>query len=513
VAARPARSRAETRALAERVAAELRELRQKAMGRGCPTALVVPTQGGTRGHAQAACVVEGFSQPVSGRVLDFSTEYPGVYLFAGHWDLDSGAAVPCPSLVPTKRGTFDLSQWSLPDPADVAFVYFPQGQLGSNGVEFDGACHLVACSGLDYQSTAQGFRLTRCSDPYTVVLGRAGEIRVVKGLPRAAGVISSPGALPLPPARPGPARPPNRDPEALGPVAVAPFPNPATLPPGIDATVRPDGYLNLTVHVVDPDGDPLWCHWTTRDGGGFSSSQQAPLRWDPEARVWSCVWEFHPPPGAVENAVYTLDYAVRDSRGGLLTGTLGAGGQVLIAGRDRLAFTNKAAVRTLTLCNTDGSGLVNLTPGAPFAWGLCWAPDGTRLLYKNSQGWPPPGGGWWGKNISTDLWVVHADGSGNQKLMDTRAAGYQALLNATYMEGGAQILATVLSPGGTIHIVQLNADGTHPENPSVRSPKRVLDTGLVEEPAGRASSPYRIAKLPTRPGYALGANGNFYLLD
>ncbi|MEW6280387.1 MAG: hypothetical protein AB1758_17285, partial [Candidatus Eremiobacterota bacterium] len=242
-----------------------------------------------------------------------------------------------------------------------------------------------------------------------------------------------------------------------------------TLPPGIDATVRADGYLTLEVTAGDPDGEPLVCQWRTSDPGGFSSLSRTEMHYGPGG--WVSRWEFHPPPDAPVNSIYTLECVVTDPRGGSATGRIGATGTVQILPAQRIAFTDAVGARTYAM-NVDGTGLTTMDPGQPgIRYKICgWSPDGSKLLIKSSAGWTGVG------EDRMDLYVMNHDGSGLARVLDTRAAGFQGLLFPCFSPDGTQI--AVSGDTGTFQIGLLTADGKDPSNPSRAGPQIVCDTGM-----------------------------------
>ncbi|MEW6280412.1 MAG: prepilin-type N-terminal cleavage/methylation domain-containing protein, partial [Candidatus Eremiobacterota bacterium] len=474
--ARPAASRASARAVAEHLAQQLRAVRQQALASGEPAALVLP--GGT-GHTASYYVAAGRERPVVTRRVRLDREFPGVAIFRGRWDTVGASVTTSPGTLATKEGPFRLSDWVLPSAGDAALVFHPSGAVLAEGDEVARAFHLVVAGGLRYTREGSSWRLDQARDPWTVSVSRGGEVRLSRGIPYAAPSVETGAPIGFPgptaPLSVSPFQAPNRDPELSGPVTVWPLPNPRTLHTGIDATVRPDGFLTLELRADDPDGEALTCLWRTTDPGGFSSEFRTEMHFDPGQQNWVSRWEFHPPPGAAPESVYTLRCDVWDPRGGRVEGRIGASGQVQVLRRQRLAFTDRVA-GTVLACNEDGTGLLVLTDDLPDIfpsrefWSCGWSPDGSKLLLRNRFDTSRDG--------MCDLYVVNQDGSGVLKLVDTRAAGYDRFMFAAFSPDGTRVVCTVQDPAGNLVVALVNADGTHPDNPAVRAPKTVHTTGI-----------------------------------
>lgn len=456
---RSAGSGAQTRAVAEILADELRAARQRALATGTPVAVAVPSQGNTVPHSRSIYLLEGPSPPRLTRVVTFR-DYPDAVVFVGSWPVTAGL-VPTASkpALASKWEDFDLASWQAPEPDDHLFVFTPDGAATSNGrARFDGAYHLLVTLGVEYTGGSvdgqPSFVPTRVCKPVTVSVSPAGEVAVTEGVRGSNGAISSQetAVTTTPPAAPAPpvTGSGNNDP-VIDSIDPFPAPNTATLPPGIDCTVEPEGFLTLRVSARDSDGDPLEVDWTASQGT-FSSDQPRPMAWDHRSGTWRATWEWYPPPGVGPAQQFALTCTVIDGRGGSDTRTFGAAGAVETLEVGKIVFcSDRDGNWEIYLMNDDGTDQTNLTmePGtderprfSPDGSKICfvswrtgtqqvftmnpdgsdvrqltttpgweatyphWSPDGTKITY--STGPINPGGGSW------DTWIMDADGSNRQ---------------------------------------------------------------------------------------------------
>lgn len=451
------------------VTEKFKAARQTAIMRATPVAVVVPA--GSVPHAQSVYTVEGSFRPRVTAVANFGVEHPETVLFAGAWNLD-----PTQLLDPTSANSagpldsgshlqgFVFADWQPPVPADLHFVFTPTGAVVTNSaVHFDGSYHLVIAQGVEYSNMSLGglptFRLERAAKPYTISITPAGDISYQSGVAAASTVLvdSTPINTAGAPNNPPPiAVPGNLNPQ-IDSLVVTPEPVPATLPPGIDATVDLRGFLSLEVEATDDDGDPLFCTWQA-DGGVFSSTVEERMIWR-DGR-WRSRWQWQVPPGAAVGDEFVLQTTVRDPRGGSDTGLVGVSGRILVIDDPKIVFSsnvdgdydlylmNGDGTETrqlfdlpgdqewpefssdgtriayisdvsgrpqLYVCNRDGSDIRQVS-NAPAPWEALnpsWTPDGSRLVYS----WRDPAGG-------TQSYVVGADGNGQQQIMNHPGDGY-----------------------------------------------------------------------------------------
>jgi TolB protein len=193
----------------------------------------------------------------------------------------------------------------------------------------------------------------------------------------------------------------------------------------------PDG--RAIVYSAVPPGQPLWA------GGGISASgpfrdvyvmnadgsDQRNLTHTQEAEEWPGGWS---PDGR------TIAFAAYDGRSFriFVINADGSGKRALTHevtdtfmswspdGR-KMAFFDDGA---LFVVNADGSGLRRLARNVAFQGGPSWSPDGQKLIFvrlrhpkkiRPATGEPPPPS----PPPAADLWVMGADGSGQQNLTRT----------------------------------------------------------------------------------------------
>ena len=233
-------SQANPDAVAAVVSSEMRSARLRAMAKSIPVAVVIPSQNGARAHAQSMYVLEGYLPGVTPRnpilppepppkmirVIDFSKEYPGVYLYAGDWGVDS-TLLNDPTLTPAigdLAGT-SLEGWTEPTSRDYQYVFLPDGRVLTNDLtHFDGNYHLLVATNLSYaassaptgtplMTTTPGyFSLTGVHSPVTISISSQGSVGTTKALVAATGVSDCGEGLPsVPPASAPVLSPPTND--------------------------------------------------------------------------------------------------------------------------------------------------------------------------------------------------------------------------------------------------------------------------------------------------------------
>ena len=426
----------QSRALGETLLARLHQTRQRAMASGSPVGLALARQG------QVAYWLEG--EPARQRTGTFpwSGELPQGLCFFGEWPLDSGT------------WTADPDSATVTHPNDALLVFSPAGQVRSNLRLHQDSFWLVSCSAY---SAASG-NLQSVTDPWSLQIRKTGLISLWQGL--ASGSAVSQPALPglMGPSAPLPPLAGNHPP-VLDLVSAEPEPVAGSLPAGVDAAVRPDGYLSFRVEARDPDDEVLRCHWQT-DSGRFSAVQEARMEWEPERQKWVSHWTFSPPTNAQPGEVYTLQCRVRDPRGNQVSGTFPVGGRVLISRRPRLCFASDVdsgdpTRRGLYLSNLDGMERRLLFDGRGTLDCPRWSPDGSRILFLYD-----PGAG-----INLDLWIARADGSGRKKLIDASSQGWLLVAGAAFTPDGTKIVVDGFRTGSH-DLVWIDVDGNRPSNPA-----------------------------------------------
>ncbi|MGE0494482.1 MAG: TolB family protein [Vulcanimicrobiota bacterium] len=322
-------TKADPKALAMVVAAELRAARAKAMKEGLNVAVVFPSNDGLVPHSRSSYRLTGTTKGQVDRFADYSKESQA-FLAVVSYPSPSTTELFAPSPyrpVPTVQG------WPRDATKDYIFMFSPDGRVVTNDMPtIGGNYHIVACGGLDYQPTGTPtgtptmtdrpnyFELTAVTTPVSIVISPGGAVSVKPGLDQGNDLPLA-GALPAPPAPPTtPSSFPNTDPLLEG---VNIFPEPlsqddddfdAVLPVGNGAY---EPHLELKVKASDPEGDPLTCEWTSEpitgtEPGTFTTPPGA-LRLSSD-NVF--VWNWYPPPSAVAGDRFTLTCTVRDNLGG-----------------------------------------------------------------------------------------------------------------------------------------------------------------------------------------------------
>lgn len=374
-------SKTSVRAGAQITASYFGLARQRARAQGYPVAVCFPTEFGAIRHTRRVLLIEGAERARLLRSSNLETDAPGVNLFLGHWNLDAGTNLD----TPLTTASLDLANWAPDYSDDVLFAFLPTGELVTNHTHFSGAYHLVACQELDYALVNVGAtpsaRLSACNNPTTVVVSPSGAVRFNTGLRAGSSVL--PGGTDLAAAQStAPPSGTNQSPQIITPVTVAPKPKSLTLPPGIDATVRLDGFLTLEARAGDPDGDALYAHWES-DAGGYFSNVSPELPMEYRDGEWFSRYEWAPPEGAVGGQTYQLKCVVSDHRGGIdeaFVGALGTG-NVLTIDRGRIVFTSqKYGDTSIYSMNADGTDIQRLTDGN-FDSGPVGSPDGRNIIF------------------------------------------------------------------------------------------------------------------------------------
>ena len=397
---RGALSNATSRAIADRLAAEIGQARAEAIRDNVPVAVVFPS---SENYCQGIYILRGHERGVLRREVDWSSEARGVGLFTGYWPLDPAITEGNASNLPATAGrgdAFDPFSWAMPVPTDAALIFTPSGACTSNGmVHFDGAFHIVAMSGVSSSNgsapsggptTPLTYRtLDGVSDPVTISVSYRGDVKVSKGLVGATGTLGAGAALgtvsPLPSLSSGP----NADPVVdADDVVVLPRPHdPALLPPGILASCDVDRYLTIRVAATDPDGDALFTDWTANQGF-FSTAGRQAMEWSPQRQRWETSVEWRPPTTATDGQIFDLNCTVTDGKGGsvVLGGDVVTALKVVTADSGILVVSERYT-SILKAFNSDGSGLREINLPDSVCTMSC-SPDGERLVFSFWGGGP-----------------------------------------------------------------------------------------------------------------------------
>lgn len=424
-------NRAHVRAEAEQLAELLRSLRQQAITQGRPVGLGIPSAGQSKAASAGYYLLEGEVRPKVVRTVTLGRER-SVQLAGACW-----SEVPFVAGNPTSftDSSYTLSNWQAPYPQDGLLMFLPTGEVLTNLPTYQGEVALVLGYALEGQwSTLSGrpaVRLDQAKGPMVVWCSLLGDVRQEAGLASAphrtvAALVGSPSAA-LPPITPtsGNSAPVFISlPPLATPLQISPPPNPNTLgtvSPGNTGTLRLKRYVSLKVSARDPDGDALFCHWTSVGNlGRFTKEGEVQMRYDPSQDAWIGTWAWHAPAGAAASDVFELHAEVVDKRGGVATlnGSISGGGKFQILTPGRLAFTRG---QDTWMSNWDGSDPVIVARGLSRPR---WSRDGETLCCLNST------------SLNTQLWVVAPDGRAQQKLLD-RAGTY--LSQGSFSPSGSRI--------------------------------------------------------------------------
>ncbi|MHC9539748.1 MAG: prepilin-type N-terminal cleavage/methylation domain-containing protein [Vulcanimicrobiota bacterium] len=437
------KEKADSKALAETLAEELRLARQKAMTKEIPVGVIFPGDEKFPGEEckspvmQSCYILEG-ETPRHTRTIDYSKAYPSTYIFIGFWDLASGHG-PVTNAQPSTGSnydTFDVENWGagtqFKDCRDFALIFTPAGTVRTNKLpNFDCDFHILVNRAVAYEVAAlptsafddgfmlcfldpgKYFKLKSVCDPYTINISVHGEITVtpgVTGLPAGSPAVTTDpfhvDPVPAPPAPPGTLNNP-----AIDTVDINPAPNAATLPSGADATVRKEQYVTFTVKASDANSDTLWCRWTavkTRGAaggtGGITPEEESRMEWNYSENKWNAVTEWRPPSDAVIGDQYTLTCTVIDRNGGTVT----VAKVVEIVG-GKIVYVKKVnGFEEIFIMNGDGSSEKQLTfmPGGGSNGNPCLSQDASKIAFVSDR-------------IHTaEIFIMNVDGSDQKQLTD-----------------------------------------------------------------------------------------------
>lgn len=348
-----------------------RQARQEALSRRRPVAVMLPSASGSMPNVSSYYILEGETLPQITRVRSYASEYRTAQAFVGTWPLNAASAstqTTTLTMPGSKWAAFNLNNWLPPASAqDYAFCYLPDGTLRTNGLSlFDNAYHVAISSGLAFSGSAGNFQLTRAGSSFTLTLSPAGSVTIESGLAAQNGSIDTsvnfaPPVAALPPSTTSLV---HQNPVMVGEPKIFPPPDPALLPPGINATLTRDQFLSLETVAKSPSGEPLFCNWQVVSpvpaaGQGSYSFQGSGGRmvWDPQADsgngAWRTVWQWRPPPTALPNDVYRLQCVVQNYGGTPLAAQIK---EIKVVPPGNIFFeTNRSGGPEVWSMNEDGS--------------------------------------------------------------------------------------------------------------------------------------------------------------
>jgi WD40-like Beta Propeller Repeat len=358
---------ADTKAVADMIAAELSAARQQAITEGQPVAFAIPSENGAKPHSQGYGIIEGYT-PSLASVKSFAAEHPNTCVAVGV--IGPGSTIGKPELALVGQ-SFDLVPWLVASGADkdYVFCFLPDGSLVTNDLPlYSGGYNILVSSGLSYSSSSPPpgtgwgmapsyFQLNEGASLRTISVSPLGEVSVGRD---AAGVSmvdrldfqEVPAAVPSLPGV-------TASTPVLLDIEVFPIPDVANLPPGIEALVDVKGHLTLQVTATDSDPERrLYCDWSSDRGGPFSRPDQHPMEWEQDAvgpgvGAWVSRVEWRPPPGANGGELFELSAEVTDPSGTSDTDRIGATGLVQTVHRSKILFQSQRAT---------GNGLYTMLP-------------------------------------------------------------------------------------------------------------------------------------------------------
>ncbi|MHC9539752.1 MAG: prepilin-type N-terminal cleavage/methylation domain-containing protein [Vulcanimicrobiota bacterium] len=439
------KEKADSKALAETLAEELRIARQKAMSKEIPVGVIFPSDEKFPGEEckspvmQSCYILEG-ETPKHTRTIDYSKVYPSTYIFIGFWDLapGHGSVTSDQPSTGSNYDTFDVENWGagteFKDCRDFALIFTPAGTVRTNKLpNFDCDFHILVNRAVAYEVAAlptsafddgfmlcfldpgKYFKLTSVCEPYTINISVHGEITVtpgVTGLPTGSPVVTTDpfhvDPVPAPPAPPVTLNNPTID-----TVDINPAPNAATLPSGADATVRKEQYVTFTVKASDANSDTLWCRWTAvktmgaaGGTGGITPEEESRMEWNYSENKWNAVTEWRPPSDAAIGDRYTLTCTVSDRNGGTVT----VAKVVEIVGGKMSFWKFDGTTREIWVMNEDGVGRKKLYSFNGYTEGpTVFSPDGTKIIFCRC-------------GAVGDICMMNSDGSGLLNITQTPKA-------------------------------------------------------------------------------------------
>lgn len=397
---RGGQSSVQSRGLAEELAEELRAARAKAIAEQAPVGIAFPSANASTGIGRSFYQLEGPSEPIATRSVDYSGSYPEAVVFFGIWGTGSTATM----FPGVNESGFVLTDWTLQDPTDYHLIFTPSGSVISNGLaHFSGGYFdiLVSNGVTEGGGTASGSLVlrepTQVSHPYTVRVSPTGAIGVGRGVwggpvPEA-GQLSTANAAAATPLTYAPNTPPF-DVQ----VSTEPKPNQES-DGGAVAVVGRTKYLNILVDALDREGDQLVMRCRAEQVGGgdtgtFSSAFPTDMVFDQSKNRWVGSWTWSPPPSARSGDIFRIVAEVSDDNQ-TWTPEVELGAQiegVEIEEVNKLACVNAkgsggAATFEVAWMNSEGTNVYSLT------WAKTnrvrttpsWSPNGHKLAFYSME--------------------------------------------------------------------------------------------------------------------------------
>lgn len=401
------------REMAHSLVADLRFARSEANRSGKLVAYCLPSEGRTNRFSRNAILRRGSQRGHVQKVIPYDQAFNGS-IFVGEWP---GSALSA-ERVPVG--------WETATTDEYCIFFRPDGTAFSNSIPaLDGNFPLVVGS----KFTPSGGTLAGVVDPHTVWVSGSGNVSLEEN--------KTPTGVLLPPTGTEPTVATlnlSREPSELSPKIESVKFLPEGIP-GQDTVGLGQNYVNIhpdqkeaaskhleygiaTMKVVasDPDGGPLYFDLsaiaTDGDGGNFTVSNETGAMdyiYDPRTDQghWQALISWRPPPGAPEDAVYELQFTVRDEEGNTDTTVSGAGLLPRFATLPPAQMVLQSTDRQLYLANIEGANSLKITKDEEPEYDPFFSPDGTRIYSMHDT----PGGG-------LQLRVRNSDGTGMRILRD-----------------------------------------------------------------------------------------------
>ncbi len=382
--------RVQSKGLAEEIAEELRAARAQAVAQQAPVGIVFPSNGGTTGLSRSFYQLEGPSQPLAAREVDYSSSYPNACIFVGIW----GTGTLTTPDAGTNSSDFQLTDWTLQQPTDYHLIFTPSGSVMTNGLAAfgDGYYDILVANGVSEGGGATSGSLTlrtpnAADQPYTVRVSPTGAVGVGPGV--WGGPISGGATFNGTVAK----TTPNTTGTNTAPTVEEVRPEPQTnqdTDNGAIAVCGKERYLNIVVEATDPQGDQLYMQCTARnnvnpgENGAFSSTYPTAMRYDHDLNRWIGTWAWSPPPNAGEGTTFEIEATVHD-------------GPLTSAPRQlglRVSGVEFELVNKLACVNQQGGGpnqtheVVWLNSEGTNVFSLTWAKEN---LKRSTPAWSPNG--------------------------------------------------------------------------------------------------------------------------
>lgn len=398
---RPSQGAAE---LVRVIVKELRDARARAKATGNPRAFCIPTAGASTPCSQSYYLMSGHGKTAPRKVVDFSQQYSGLYVFVGLW-----------SSTPQSIGSNDplkAAQWMNPQVRDFVLLFGGDGRLATNDLPRDnqGNSYILVSDGLEFGpgTTPSGtattgsnpppyFQLTRVNKPWIIRISSTGIISFGNLLQNPASGLAitqdQPAAPSLAPAPPV-VKPAGNLPPVVDRLDGRPLASSVYRPP-FDTTIPPDGRASLSLFAYDPDGEDLSYQFSAIPNAGKFSYFSGPryLRYpNPTVNLGEANSEWMPDAGVPLGSTFRLEVTITDESQNSTTSSLNTTiVDVKVVADGTIAFDSPRGIYSM---KGDGTSVRQLTSNAGDAWPEL-SPDGQNIVFVSSRSdtYFLPGGG------------------------------------------------------------------------------------------------------------------------